>query len=179
MTSFIGIDWALTHTGVTAWVDGEWERCTIRTRPDDGTPAGFLHRVDDIATQVIAWADPREGDVWAIESPALGAKGAAVDRMFAGWWMTVRELIDHHDTPWVFTPASVKKLATGRGNASKDEVILATAKRIPEADVTNEHESDAAWLAVAASILGGQPIITLPNTHTTGLKRIMLGKGAS
>lgn len=176
MTGFIGVDWSLTATGVVAWVDGEWDRCTIRTKPDDGTPTGFLHRVHDIVAQIIAWADPAEGDMWAIEGPSLGAKGSAVDRMFGGWWLTVNELTNHHETPWVFAPSSVKKLATGKGNAGKDEVLLATAKRIPEADVTNEHEADAAWITIAASLIAGQPILNLPATHTTGLTRLMKGK---
>jgi Holliday junction resolvasome RuvABC endonuclease subunit len=132
--------------------------------------------VHHIASKVVEWADPHEDDVWAIEGPSLGAKGAAVDRMFGGWWITVGDLTAHHEEPWVFAPSSIKKLATGKGNASKGEVILATAKRLPEADVTNEHEADAAWIAVAASIIAGRPIIQLPNNHTTGLTRTLLGK---
>lgn len=176
MSAFIGVDWSLTGTGVAAWVDGEWDRCTIRTKPDDGTPTGFLERVGHIAAQIIAWADPREGDVWAIEGPSLGAKGAAVDRMFGGWWLTVDALTAHHAEPWVFAPTSVKKLATGRGNAGKDEVVIATTKRLPEADATNNNECDAVWLAVAASHLAGKPIIDLPNNHTTGITRTLKGK---
>lgn len=176
MTAFIGIDWSLTNTGVTAFVDGEWDRMTIRTKTDDGTPEGFLERVHHIAAKITEWADPHDGDVWAIEGPSLHAKGAAIDRMFGGWWLTVDDLVAHHEPPCVFAPSSVKKLATGKGNASKGEVILATAKRLPEADVTNEHEADAAWITIAASIIAGQPIIQLPNNHLTGLTRTLKGK---
>jgi Holliday junction resolvasome RuvABC endonuclease subunit len=176
MTAFVGIDWSLTATGVVVWSEGEWDRCTIRTTADDGTESAFLRRVHKIAAEIIAWADPREGDVIAIEGPSLGAKGAAVDRMFGGWHITMDDLIQHHGEPWVFAPSSVKKLATGKGNAGKDEVLLATAKRLPEADVTTNHEADAAWLAIAASIIHGQPILQLPTNHTSGLTRILKGK---
>lgn len=179
MTAFIGIDLALTNTGVVSWSpeDG-WDRCTIRSTPGDGTPTGFLSRAHRIVGEVINWADPDDSTVWAIESPALHAKGAAVDRMFAHWWIAMDDLTNHHEEPWVFTPSQIKKVATGRGNAKKDEVILAAAKRLPEADVRNEHEADAAWIAVCASIIAGQPIVGLPANHTAGLKRILLGKGA-
>lgn len=177
MTAFYGIDWSLTNTGVTAFVDGEWDRMTVKTGPDDGTPTGFLNRVHRIAGEIINWCDPREGDIWCIEGPSLHAKGAAVDRMFAGWWLVMDDLTNHHAEPWVIAPSTLKKLATGKGNAGKDEVLLSTAKRLPEADVTNEHEADAAWLTVAASLIHGQPILELPANHTTGLKRILLGKG--
>lgn len=176
MSGFIGIDWSLTSTGVAAFVDGEWDVCTIRTKPDNGTPTGFLERVHHIAAKITEWADPAEGDVWAIEGPSLGAKGAAVDRMFGGWWLTVDALTAHHEEPWVFAPTSVKKVATGKGNAGKDEVVIATTKRLPEANATNNNESDAVWLAVAASIIAGEPIIDLPTAHTKGLTRTLKGK---
>ncbi|MEW1990751.1 hypothetical protein [Microbacterium sp. NPDC078849] len=176
MTGFIGIDWSLTGCGVAAYIDGEWDRCTIATKPDDGTPEGYLDRVEGIAAKIAAWADPAEGDVWAIEGPSLGAKGSSVDRMFGGWWLTMNALREHHQAPWVFAPSSLKKLATGRGNAAKDEVLLATAKRLPEADVRNNNEADAAWAAIGASILRGQPIIELPAAHTKGLTRTLKGK---
>ncbi len=176
MSGFIGIDWSMTACGVATYVDGEWDRMTVRTKPDDGTPSGFLRRVHHIASKIIEWADPAEGDVWAIEGPSLGAKGAAVDRMFGGFWITVDDLTQHHAEPWVFAPTSIKKLATGKGNAGKDEVVIQTTKRLPEADASNNNEADAVWLAIAASLLHGEPIIELPTAHTTGLKRILKGK---
>lgn len=176
MTTIIGIDWSLTACAVAAFVDGEWDRMTIKTKPDDGTPEGFLDRVDDIVGKITSWANPADGDVWAIEGPSLGAKGAAVDRMFGGWWLTMKALRDHHEAPWVFAPSSVKKVATGSGSAGKDEVLLAAERRIPEAAVQNNNEADAVWIAVAASVLAGTPIIGLPKNHLAGLTRTLKGR---
>lgn len=176
MTAFIGVDFSLTSTGIACFADGVWDACTVKTNPDDGTPSGFLRRMDSITSQVLNWADPREGDVIAIEAPAFGAKGAALDRMFGGWWMTVAAITAHHEEPWVFTSTSLKKLATGKGHAGKDEVLLAASRRIPEAPITGNDTADAAWLAVAASIIAGQPIIGVPVSHMTGLTRISKGK---
>lgn len=119
MTAFIGVDFSLTSTGIACFADGEWDACTVKTKPDDGTPSGFLRRMDSITSQILNWTDPREGDVIAIEAPAFGAKGAALDRMFGGWWMTVAAITAHHEEPWVFTSTSLKKLATGKGNAAR------------------------------------------------------------
>lgn len=176
MTGFYGVDLSLTSTGVAAYVDGEWDAVTIKSKTDDGTPSGFLHRVHTITSQIINWADPAEGDVIAIEAPAYGARGAALDRVFASWWMVMDGLTNHHGEPWVVTSTSLKKLATGRGNCGKDEVLLAGVKRLPDAPITGNDTADAAWLVVAASIIAGEPIVDLPAAHKTGLTRIMKGK---
>jgi hypothetical protein len=42
-------------------------------------------------------------------------------------------------------PSSVKKFATGKGNASKDEMIYA-AKTIAPINISNDHEADAFWI---------------------------------
>ena len=176
MTAFIGIDWSLTGCGVAAYVDGDWDRITISTKPDDGTIDGYLERVHGIAAKVVSWATPAEGDIWAIEGPSFGAKSSALDRMFGGWWLTAGDLAEHHEAPWVFAPSSLKKLATGKGNANKSDVLLATERRVPEAGVSNDNEADAVWAAIGASILEGHPILELPKTHTAGLTRLLKGK---
>jgi len=62
-------------------------------------------------------------------------------------------------------PPEVQEHATGKGNAQKDEVLLATERRIPQAQVRNNDEADAVWIAVGASILAGSPVIDLPAAH--------------
>lgn len=176
MTGYIGIDFSLTGTGVAHYRNGEWDCTTIRSLKDDGTPTGFLRRVHKIAADIIAWADPIEGDVWAIESPAFNAKGAALDRMFGGWWIVIDDLTQHHAEPWLVPPTMLKKLATGKGNAGKDEVLAATVRRHPDAPIRDNNMADAVTLAVAASVFQGHPIINLPATHTAGIHKAMQGK---
>lgn len=171
MTSFYGVDASLTATGLAGYIDGTWDTATVKTTPADSGPDAFIDRVDDIVAKTLSWIDPHHGDVIALEGPSLQAKGAAVDRMYYLFWAMYRGIREHHGSPWVVPPSALKKLATGKGNASKDEVLLSAARRLADAPVQSNNEADAAWLAVAASYQAGRPFITLPQTHLTGIFR--------
>ena len=168
--NFYGIDASLTSTGVAAFVDGVWDCATITSKPNGSSPGDFLDRVDDITGRTVAWLNPVNRDVIAIEAPAFHAKGKALDRMFYLFWAMVKAVREHHGEPWIIPPSALKKIATGNGNAGKDEMIIACTKRIPDAPVHNNNEVDAVWLAVAASIQEGNPIIELPKNHTARLR---------
>lgn len=52
--------------------------------------------------------------------------------------------------------AHIKKYATGRGNASKDEMIAAAQAKWPDATIIDDNHADAMWLlALAQRDLGG------------------------
>lgn len=171
MTVF-GIDLSLTSTGLASF-DGEtWDVATVRTKPVDQSPGAFIDRVHHIAAEVINWCDPREGDVICIEGPSLHAKSNQLDRMFGAWWMVYAALTAHHGDVWVIPPTVVKQLATGKGNASKDQVLLATTQRIPGAPITGNDTADATWLAVAGTHIQGDGI-PLPQQHLTGLLKLI------
>lgn len=174
MTSFYGIDLSMTGTGLASFdMGGEWDVATVSVPAEDRSPGAFIDRAETIAAKIIAWCDPHEGDVIAMEGPALQAKSSQLDRMFALWWFTYRALRDHHAEPHIIPPSVVKQLATGKGNANKDSVLIDTVKRVPRANVTNNNEADAVWLAVAAGHFDGAAILSLPVAHLTGLAKLM------
>jgi Holliday junction resolvasome RuvABC endonuclease subunit len=175
MTVF-GIDLSLTATGVASFDGTLWDTATIRSAPSDKSPGAFLDRVNDIAARIISWCDPIEGDTVTIEGPALHAKSGQLDRIFGSWWIVYQALREHHAEPFVIPPAVVKQLATGKGNAGKDEVLLATTRRL-DAPVLNNNEADAAWLAVAATHIDGSGSFPLPQSHLTGLHKLLTTKG--
>lgn len=166
MTRFIGIDYSTTSCGI-AIVDGShWQAFTLRSKPTGDTLSDYYARIQDLGHDIVAAAEPRVGDVIGMEGIAFAGKGRAVDRLHYAWHRTVEFLTRiNHAEPLVITTNQVKQLATGRGNAQKDDVLLATERRVPEAQVRNNDEADAVWLAVGASILTGQPVITLPTAH--------------
>jgi Holliday junction resolvasome RuvABC endonuclease subunit len=172
MTVF-GVDWSLGATGIASWDGAEWDVATIKPSPEDSSRGAFLERVDAIAARIIAWCDPHEGDIFVMEGPAVHAKSAQLDRMFAGWWMTYRALREHHAEPWVLTPSELKKLATGNGGASKEDVLIQAIRRIPEAGVANNNEADAVWLGVAGSIIQRSSAVALPTTHLSTMKTFL------
>ncbi len=174
MTHF-GIDFSLGSTGLASF-DGEtWDTATVKTKPLGTAHGDFIDRMDEIAGRVISWIDPRDGDVIALEGPALAAKSRALDRMFGGWWSLYRALREHGAEPFVVTTGTLKKLATGSGTADKDKMLLAAARRLPDAPVNNNDEADAAWLTVAAARIDGVEIVKLPKLHTDGLDDLIRG----
>lgn len=166
MTRFIGIDYSTTSCGV-AIIDGDhWQVFTLRSKVSGPTLSDYYERIQDLAHDIVAAAEPRMGDVIAIEGIAFAGKGRAVDRLHFAWHRTVEFLTRlQHAEPLIVTTNQVKQLATGKGNAQKDEVLLAAERRIPQAQVRGNDEADAAWLAVGASILAGFPVIDLPAAH--------------
>lgn len=166
MSRFIGIDYSTTSCGV-AIVDGDhWQSFTLRSKPKGDTLSAYYERIQDLAHDIVATIDLRLGDVIAIEGIAFAGRGSSVDRLHYAWHRTAEFLTRLQKAELVIvTTNQVKQLATGKGNAQKDEVLLATERRLPQAQASNNDEADAAWIAVGASILAGSPVIDLPAAH--------------
>lgn len=154
----VGIDFSLTSTGVCKIVDGEATCMTIKTKPEQ-LWWEFPARVQGIADEIASWVDG-SGEVFlVIESPAFSAVSSSLHRMFGGWWLLLNHLIGvwGFDVPVRVTPAQVKKYATGKGNAGKDAVLLAVARRYPDVVFQGNDEADAFVLAVIGAGVYGCP----------------------
>lgn len=171
MTAY-GLDFSLTSTGLASFDGDTWDTATIRTTPVDSSPGSFLSRVDHIAAKAVSWMDPHEGDVICIEGPALHAKSSQLDRMFGAWWLLMKAITDHAGEPWIIPPAVVKQIATGKGNAGKDEVLIAMLRRFPSAPISGNDTADACALAVAATHIGGVGI-PMPKPNLAGLTKML------
>lgn len=68
-------------------------------------------------------------------------------------------------------PSSLKKYATGKGNASKTEMALAALKR-GGLEFSNDNECDAWWLWVMAMDFSGCSVFSLPQTQRAELQKI-------
>lgn len=157
----VGVDFSLTSTGVCAITDGEAECITIKTRKEEQWWL-FPERVASIAAQILEWADVTAGDQIVIETPAFMAKSATLDKMLGGWWLLVHHLTGSiGEPPLRVTPQQVKKYATGKGNAGKDEVLAAVIRRYPDVLVTGNDQADALVLAAIGAAVLGEPFETL------------------
>lgn len=115
----------------------------------------------------------------AIEDMPYGAKGAGTVDRSGLWWAVVNELL-RRDIPIVQVNVSTLKIyATGRGTGvGKDEVMLAVARRYPDAPITSNDEADAFALAAIASRLVGRPIEeSLPQTHLRAMDKLVMPNG--
>lgn len=70
-------------------------------------------------------------------------------------------------------PASLKKYATGRGNATKTDMAVAALKR-GGMEFRDDNECDAWWLWVAANDHLGNPVVALPKVQRESLDKIKM-----
>lgn len=162
----IGLDLSMSSTGVASsagWVD------RIQTKPHHH-PTTFA-RLRDIRARVIDCV--RGADLVVVEGLSMGSQtGQHLTR--AGLWHLAMEAVDAADIPWAqVPPTTLKKYATGKGNAAKDAMMLAVARRFPDWDVTGNDEADALALAAMGSDYLGRPLVDMPKANRDALAKVV------
>lgn len=77
--------------------------------------------------------------------------GTDAAHIYGGVVATLQAWCEEHGVPYTAIPVgTVKKLATGKGNAKKDAMLAAARARWPEQNVTDDNQADALWIAEAA-----------------------------
>lgn len=167
----VTFDLSLTRPAVCC--DGQTDVC------DTAGLTGH-QRLQHILEWVIDWTT-LEGDLLvAIESPFINPRLGQTGMKLAGLGTLVRHSLWRRGIGWVdISPSTLKKLATGKGNASKDAVQDAAYRRGHQMYLgTSNDEADAWWLWVACTILIGHPAIDLPAKHLSALAGLTLPDGA-
>lgn len=159
MTSFetprvIGLDLSLTSSGVASslgWTD------TIRPKKIRG-----LERLRMILESVRAYTSGY--DLVVLEGPSFGHSGFRQhEELVALRWM-IRDVVDRQQAPFaIVPPATLKLYATGRGNATKNDMAQAmdlkypgrtpgflAGRRFDEADALALADMGAAYLTNAS-----------------------------
>ncbi len=161
----IGLDMSLTCTGVAGngWTDTIKPINKVRGHE---RLAVILDRVGDFVFHA---------DLVVIEGPAYGAQRAGIQKGHherAGlWWLVTHKLWSCHVPFAVADPTSVKRYATGKGNADKAAVIREVTRRF-EWFSGGEDEADALALAAMGADWLGHPIVDLPKTHRAALDAV-------
>lgn len=144
----VGLDLSLTSTGVAEWEDGARRSWTFGTRGKLGaTIAQRTARLDEAGAEAVgAVLNNQTADLALVEAHSFAAKGGQQHDRSGLWWIVVRDLV-HAGVPVVeVVPSSIKLFATGKGNAGKDDVLLAVARRHPDFEFTTNDEADAITL---------------------------------
>lgn len=161
----IGLDLSLASTGVASsegWVD------RIHTKPD----GHLFRRLRQIRREVTDYIH-EEVRLVVVEGLAVHSQtGQHLTR--AGLWHMVMEAVDLLGVPWIEVPPTVvKKYATGKGNAPKDEVLAAAVRRFPDAfDIKGNDEADALWLVAIGTDLLGEPVLNMPDVNRSALVKL-------
>lgn len=175
----VGIDPSLTSTGIAVVDTDDPLVIDVHRVQSKGTRADTwpqrLARIEDVTVRVarIVQVADRAHPV-VIEAPSLASRnaGSAHDRSGL-WWSMFARLAGMGCTVLPVPPSNRAKYATGRGNAPKDAVMLAAAKRYPQAPITGNDEADAVILAAIGARLAGHPIEdSLPKTHLDALTKL-------
>lgn len=166
MTKVIGADFSLSATGIACnagWTETLKPSAKLRGHP----------RMTWLRDAILDHT--RGADLVVVEGPSYGNQGAqrqSGHHERAGLWWLVTHALWAADMPVaVASPASVKKYATGRGNASKDEVLLAVSRRFAWFDGDN-NAADALILAAAGADFLGAPMVSMPQLNRSALDGI-------
>jgi Holliday junction resolvasome RuvABC endonuclease subunit len=154
----VGLDLSMTATGICG-ADGE--TVTVKTKvPGDRRLVVIVEAVLAIAAAC---------DLAVIEDLPTHAKSAGITGMVHG---AVRAALLRAFIPYVLiTPASVKKFATGRGNAGKPEMAVALFKRAG-LELGDDNQVDAWWLRAMALEYYGQPAVPIPALNRGALAAV-------
>lgn len=179
----VGLDLSLTATGAAIAGKAWFEVTTLGSKGRADASLMERHaRLADLATAIFDTIPDGDNVHVAIETPAHNqTSGHHHDRSGLWWlvidliarWALAQEIRVHE-----VSTTQVKKYATGKGNASKAEVMIAAVKRYPQFDITNDNEADAVVLAAFLARALGHPIEdSLPQTHLAALDKFRPNPG--
>lgn len=156
MKRVLGIDLSLTGTGLATIDDDGLHAWTFKSKLTG------LARLRSIRAELAY--QRQDITLVVLEGPSYGSQQGSQQGHHerAGLWWLVVERLDQQSIPVaVAPPKSLKKYATGKGNASKEQVLVAAAKRIEGFDGDN-NAADAAWLALMGADFLGAPLVQVP-----------------
>lgn len=168
----VGLDLSLTSTGV-ATVTATMTATERVTPPRGCTGTARLRHIRDAVTNRVAGVRP---DLVTVEGYSYGSRVTHAHSLgeLGG---VIRLALTETGVHWVaIPPATLKRYATGRGNADKHEMVAAAIRRL-RYDGSSPDEADALWLAHAGHHLLGHGLVDLPKTHLAALAGIDLTKG--
>lgn len=159
----IGLDLSLTGTGV-ALPDGSSLTITSRHRGVER----LAELRDTVARLVLAGCD-----LVAIEGYSMGtARQSSHAHGLGELGGVIRLQLHDLDIRYVdIPPASLKRYATGKGNANKNDMLLAAARRLGY-DGNSNDEADALWLRAMTLDACATPIVELPVANREALSKI-------
>lgn len=166
-----GLDLSLTATGVAgATLDEHGASWGVDTVASRKRGVERLVELRNSILDAVALAD-----LVVIEGFAYGAARGASSLVSLGeLGGVVRVALHEAGIPFVdVPPATVKKFATGKGNAPKDQVLVAAVKRTGGFEFASNDQADAFWLMAMGCEALGAPVVDMPKQNVAALDGIL------
>jgi Holliday junction resolvasome RuvABC endonuclease subunit len=155
----VGLDLSMSATGI-AEHDGT-TRVVMPRRTGD-------RRLNEIVGQVMI-AVRGIPDLIVIEDVVTRSPAASSLGMVHG---AVRLMLAEHGLKYVLIPpATLKRYATGKGNATKSDMRMALYQRMG-IDLRDDNQVDATWLRYAGLDLVGAPVVKVPAAQAAALDKL-------
>lgn len=168
----IGIDLSLTCTGIAIITPDEVTTQRVVSRGKaDATLEQRTMRLHNLALDISNTVWDSQPALVLIEAPAFSRSNPGMHDRSGLWWMIV-QMLDSLVVVEV-TPGSRAKYATGRGNASKDDVLSAVVRRYLSVDVNGNDEADSLCIAALGARWLGCPIDDpMPKANLEAMKGV-------
>lgn len=159
----VGLDLSLTATGIARGAEFHGPTLTV---------AGQAHRGDRRLLDIVAAVHDAVAAfavLAVIEDLPTHAHSAGITGMVHG---AVRLELLRMRVPYALVPpATLKRYATGRGNASKADMAVASFKRAG-LEFRDDNQADAWWLRAMGLDHLGHPIVKLPEAQRAALLKV-------
>lgn len=146
MTTVVGLDLSLTGTGIALLnINGRGMTCRLKSDPAGMDVRDRRERLRQLRDDILRYAGAPELAV--IEQPAFSRTTGQQHDRSGLWWLVVDALLGR-DVPVVeVVPQALKRYATSKAGAGKDEVLAAVVRRWRDVEVCTNDEADALVLA--------------------------------
>lgn len=140
------------------------------------TPKGRrVERLGNAAQWIEEILHVHEIDVVYLEGYSYGSKGRAAISLGELGGVLRLAIADAGVKMVEVSPATLKKYATGAGNAAKERVLVAAVKRLDYGGHSTD-EADALWLYELGACIAGVRDHRVPKSHLNALKKIKAPK---
>jgi Holliday junction resolvasome RuvABC endonuclease subunit len=156
----VGLDLSITATGVCGHdtVATTWKLAASKGDTRLSTIADLTVRACNFCV-----------DLAVIEDLPTHAHGAGITGMVHG---AVRVALQRLEVPYALvTPATLKKYATGKGNAGKPDMAVALYKRTG-LELADDNQVDAFWLRAMGLDHLGAPLVELPASQRDAMAKV-------
>lgn len=143
----VGIDYSQTSAGVAVFDDmGTLAQAYTAAMGEGGhrdDTLGMRHaRMKRQTARIVQHCE--YASIALIEAHSFSAKGGSQHDRSGGWWDLVSELYGMGIPVVEVTTGQIKKYMTGKGTASKEQMVIAATRRYPLLELSTSDEADAA-----------------------------------